>query len=208
MAKDEYGNDLSAVLVPVTGQIGYCRLKDFTLPDIAEVGKAEFKFAKGKMKPLGLLTDDGGPEWEEKQDGDPIQFWQDGYSLPTGKADVTCKITLAESNAESQEFIRGRAYDTNHHMLVNAGSFGEPFAFYTEEIAANGTIRRRLGERASVTEMKPVKSERGKVQGYEVTITLGAVNGGNFHEWLIPKEDQTGGGSTPVRTPGETSESH
>lgn len=194
MAADEMGNDVGAVFIPLTGHVGVAMITDPkkppALPDIEAVGKYDFKLGAEFTK-LGLLKKDGGPELAMEADGDPLEFWQDGYSIPTGLSKVTLKITLAQTDPTTQEFVRGAKYDQNHHMIVDAGGNTTPFYLYVEEIARNKMIRRRLCESAMVQGVAEAKSERGEIVGYEVTIKLnsgGRHAPGQFHEYLIPAD--------------------
>lgn len=183
---DAQGNNLKAVGVPVTGLAAFAPLE--TAVPTPEEGKNTQLKLNEAFKKLGLITEDGGFEYATETDGDPLVFYQDGYSIPTGVGKATCVLTLAQTDTLTQEFIRGRQFDEHGHMVVDAGGNASQFIFYTEEVFKNGVIRRRLCENASVLEAKETKSKRGEVTGYEVTVSLGVAAGhstGNFHEWLI-----------------------
>lgn len=196
MAADEAGNDVGSVFVPVTGFVGFAPAGT-KIPTRTQ-GKAAQPVLEAAFKKLGLLTDDGGPEWTEEADGDAIPFWQDGYQMPSGLAKVELKITLAQTDAVSQEFIRGVAYDSDKSLVVDASGNPKSYVIWVEEIAKNGTIRRRCCANARVTAIQSAKSKRGEVMGHEVTISLSRSPkehpDGQFIEWLLTAEDLTGAG--------------
>ncbi len=94
MAADAFGNDVAAVGLPVTGFFGFAPIST-TLPTPEEGGAADFALPVA-FKKAGLLTEDGGFEWTEESDGDPIAFWQEGYSIPSGLANVNLVAKLAQ----------------------------------------------------------------------------------------------------------------
>ncbi len=187
MAADEAGNTLEDVAIPVTGAIAYAP-KGTALPT-DETGAGTELTLDGSFIKLGLVTEDGGPEWTLEKDGDDIEFWQEGYKIPSGMSNVEVKFKLAQTDPTTQEFIRGKKYDAHKHMVVDGGGNPTPFAFWIEEVFKNGTIRRRACANAMIKEVAETKSERGNVMAYEVTVTLltdsKAHPAGQFHEWLI-----------------------
>lgn len=188
MAADDAGNDLESVGIPVTGFVAFAPYGT-ALPTATE-GKqtgSGYKWTGGKK--LGLLTEDGGPEWSFEADGDAQGFWQEGYEIPSGQASVTCKIKLAQTDPNVMEFIRGSSYDENSHMLVDGAGNSKRYAVLIEEVFKNGTIRRRAGGAVTISEVAEDKSERGSVLGYEVTLKFAtdkAHEGHHFAEWLLP----------------------
>lgn len=189
MTADSFGNDVTAVAVPVTGHIG-----------LADLGTAGPSPSEGASKTLtldpafkvpGLLSEDGGFEWTLEADGDPIQFWQEGYSLPTGLANVTLVVKLAQTDELVRSVIRGKVADENGYMTIDGGGTSKRFSVFTEEIFKNGSIRRRWAPNMNIQSVKEDKSERGKPIAYEVTLAAArAPETENNHlgEWLIPAD--------------------
>jgi hypothetical protein len=163
---DSFGNDIAAVFVPVTGAIGFAP-GSTALPSGEDLSAPDFTLPAA-FKKLGLLTEDGGPEWTLEKDGDPIEFFQEGYSIPSGLANALCVAKLAQTDANTQLVVFGETPDANNYIEIDAGGHSLEFAIYTEEISKNGDIRRRVGY-AGVDGAKEDKSERGSVKGYETT---------------------------------------
>lgn len=189
MAVDANGNDLAAVAVPVTGTIGYAVLGT-TIPTPVEGADPDFTLPIA-FKKLGLIKVDGGPQWAEATDGDPLEFWQAGYSIPTGLANVTIAVSLAQTDENTREFIRGKEADANGYMTIDGGGNAVQFVIFTEEIFKNGAIRRRVAPVANILSSTENQSTRGEVLGYDVVININnsdLVGGGHYGEWLIPAE--------------------
>ena len=100
MTADSAGNDVTAVAVPVTGNLGIAP-SGSTIPTPVEGGSPSFTLPLAFTK-AGLIKTDGGPQWAWAPDGDAIEFWQDGYEIPSGLADVTLTATFAQTD----DFIR------------------------------------------------------------------------------------------------------
>lgn len=187
MAHDEYGNNLGQVGVALTGRAAIAKMDaNITIPTPAEGAEPQLTLTGGWLA-LGLRTDDGAPEWTEEPDGDAIEFFEDGYRLPTGRANVECKMTLAQTSTLVGELRTGGTYDENGYLKADIGAGGvDRYYLFTEEIFANGMIRRRLAERVTATQVQTVKPERGSVAGHEVTFTAARFDGKHhYHEWLI-----------------------
>lgn len=194
MSADSYGNDISAVGVPVTGAIGVAP-EATTLPTPAAGGARDFALPAA-FKKLGLLTEDGGPEWTMEADGDPIKFWQDGYEIPSGLANCSVVVKLAQTDETVRSIIRGKTADANGYITIDAGGHSARYVLFTEEIFKNGVIRRRIAAVAFIKSVKEDKSERGTPIGYEVTFGISrSPLLGNEHigEWLVPTDAPTGG---------------
>lgn len=186
MTADSLGNDIGAVFVPVTGYLGYAPAGT-TLPTPAEGGAADFALPAA-FKKAGLLKEDGGFQWTTESDGDPITFYQEGYSIPSGLANCTLEATLVQTDDIVRKLVWGKTPDTNGFITIDAGGHSTEFVFFTEEIAKNGDIRRRIavGQVASVSEDQ---STRGEVYGYGVTLKMrrvAALNNEHLGEWIIP----------------------
>lgn len=187
MAADSFGNDVTAVGVPVTGHIGIA--PDGTAVPTPSAGASRALVLPVAYKLPGLLTTDGGFEWAMEADGDAIEFWQEGFSLPSGLAKVELKVKFAQTDDIVRAIIRGKSPDANGFMTIDGGGTSAKYVIFTEEIFKNGLIRRRVAENASVGTVKEDKSERGKVLGYEVTFKVDrstALENNHIGEWLIP----------------------
>jgi hypothetical protein len=188
MAADSFGNDIAAVGIPVTGFFGYA--PGGTVFPTPAAGGAEDFVLPAAFKKAGLLTEDGGFEWTLEPDGDPITFWQEGYSIPSGLANATLVAKLAQYDAIVRKLAYGKEADANGFITIDAGGHGLDFVIFSEEIFKNGVIRRRIAE-AGVTGAKVDKSERGSVNGTEVTLAAKrspALNNEHIGEWLILPE--------------------
>jgi hypothetical protein len=185
MAADAFGNDVTAVGIPVTGFLGFAPAAT-AFPTPAAGGAADFVLPAA-FKKAGLLTEDGGFEWTLEPDGDPIVFWQDGYSIPSGLANAELVAKLAQYDAIVRELSWGKTADANGYMTLDAGGHALEFVVFTEEIFKNGVIRRRIAE-VGVTSAKVDKSERGSVNGTELTFKAkrsALLNNEHIGEWLI-----------------------
>jgi len=185
MVADAFGNDITAVGIPVSGFLGYAP-GGTAFPTPAAGGASDFVLPAA-FKKAGLLTEDGGFEWTLEPDGDPIVFWQEGYSIPSGLANATLVAKLAQYDAIVRKLAYGKEADANGFITIDAGGHALEFVIFTEEIFKNGVIRRRIAE-ASVTGVKVDKSERGSVNGTEVTLAAkrsSSLSNEHIGEWLI-----------------------
>lgn len=184
---DAQGNDITAVAVPVTGFIGAAPYGT-TIPTPVE-GADVALVLDVAFKKVGLLKQDGGPQWAWDKTGEAIEFWQDGYSLPSGLSNVTLVVTAAQTDAWVREMISGATPDANGYITFDGGGHGTQYVVFTEEIFKNGTIRRRVAANAQVDTVVEDKSTRGEVLGYAITFKINrSAETGNAHfgEWLIP----------------------
>lgn len=177
-------NDVTKVGVPVTG---FAAVAPFgtTIPGPAEGGSTSFTLPTD-YQTLGLRTEDGAPEWTMEADGDPIVFFEDGYSIPSGLANVQVVMKLAQSDRIVREVTRGREYDANGYMTVDGGGTEKKYVLFTETIFKNGAIERRVAPNASIASVAEDKDERGSVRGTEVTFNISRseeINNDHFAEW-------------------------
>lgn len=212
MAADEQGNDVELVGVPVSGAIALAPAGTEG-PTKVEGADPDYQLPAA-FRRIGLVTQDGGPEFTEERDGDPIQFWQDGYSIPTGLANCTIAFTAAETNRLVQELHSGKAPDANGYVEINAGGHAGRYVLYMEEIFRNGMIRRRIAYTVTVESFQQVKSERGTVMGYTITLRIGvSAKLGNNHygQWVLNPDDKPGPAadsfSAPASLPADDSSS-
>lgn len=185
MAADSAGNDLGAVAIPLTGHVGIAPANT-TTPSSAEGAAASLVIAG--LRKLGLLTTDGGPDWTTEPSGDPIEFWQDGYVLDSGLATCELAIVLAQTDPLSRELMSGQVPDANGMIDVDASGNSTVYGLFVEEVFKNGKIRRRWCPNAKVKTVKVAKSERGTVNGLEVTFTVNrsaTIGNRHFREWML-----------------------
>lgn len=183
---DSAGNDILAVAVPVTGFIGIAPFG--TVIPTPAAGAEEGLTLAAAFKKLGLLKNDGGPQWAWEQSGDAIEFWQDGYSLPSGLANVTLSVTAAQTDAWVRELISGATPDENGYINFDGGGHATQYVVFTEEIFKNGAIRRRVAANVQVQSVVEDRSTRGEVLGYAITFKVNrSPETGNAHfgEWVL-----------------------
>lgn len=188
MTADSSGNDILAVGVPVTGFIGIAPFGT-TIPTPSG-GAAESLVLDPAFKKLGLLKTDGGPQFAYAADGEPIEFFQDGYSLPTGLANVTLAVSIAEAlNTNVRELIAGATVDSNGYLEYDGGGHATKYVVFTEEIFKNGAIRRRVCPNVQVQGVTEDQSTRGSINGQQLTFEIlrsDEVGGKHFGEWVLP----------------------
>lgn len=190
MAADEQGNDIGAVGVPVTGSIGLAPYG--TAIPSKEEGAADTLVLAPAFKKLGLLKEDGGPQFAWAADGDPVTFWQEGYSIPSGLANVTLTLTAAEAlGALLRQIISGMVPDGNGYVEVDGGGVATRWVAFSEEIFANGAIRRRVAPHITLQSSTEDQSTRGEVMGNQLVFDIHrhqAVGNKHFGEWVLPPE--------------------
>lgn len=189
MVADAQGNDIGAVGVPITGNIGVAPVLEANIIS-PESGAAVALVLPPAFRKLGLMKEDGGFDLTTEADGDAIVFYQDGYSIPSGLANATVDVVLAQTDDVVREVTRGKVADANGYITVDAGGHATRYLLYTEEIFRNGVIIRRLGV-AVVAAVKEDQSTRGEVRGHAVTFKYERspfFNMEHFGEWLVRPE--------------------
>lgn len=187
MSADDRGNDLGAVGIPIDGSLGFAP-GGTALPTSEEGSFRAFKLAAAFRK-AGLFTEDGGFEWNLEADGDPIKFFQQGYTIPSGLANAELTVKLAQYDPVTQLISWGKVPDENGYITIDAGGHALSFVIFTEEIFKNGTIRRRVAE-ATVKSAKVDKAENGSVNGTEVVFSakrMPELDNEHLGEWLLPR---------------------
>jgi len=186
MAADAQGNDVGAVGVPITGAAGVAPVDEANVIEPAAGAIPEIVLPAAYRK-LGLFKDDGGFNLTTEKSGDAIEFYQDGYSLPSGLANATVELGLAQTDNLVREVTRGRVADANGYIAVDAGGHATRYLLYTEEVFRNGFIVRRLGV-VSVDSVQEDQSTRGEVRGTNVTFKYERspyFEMCHFGEWLV-----------------------
>ena len=187
MAADAFGNDIAAVAVPVGGFIGLAPFGTVIPTPVS--GAEETLTLDAAFKKLGLLKDDGGPQFAWEADGDAITFWQDGYSIPSGLANVTLALTAAQTDENIRKIISGKTPDVNKYITFDGGGHLTQYVIFTEEIFKSGAIRRRVAPNVVVQSVEEDQSTRGEVLGYNITFKIqrhASVGNNHFGEWLLP----------------------
>lgn len=190
MAADDAGNDIEAVGVPIGGFLAFAP-EGTPVPTPEQGADPDLELDEAFRK-IGLIKQDGGFEWTEEPDGDPIEFWQEGYSIPSGLANVTLAFTAAEQSAITRELRTGKTPDANGYVTVDGGGNAKGYVFFSEEIFRNGAIRRRAAH-GRVQTAKLQKSERGVVQGVEFTNEIrrhADFAQEHYGEWVINPSDE------------------
>ena len=187
MAADTAGNDIGLVGIPVTGFLAWAPIST-VIPTSIAGAELDLTLDPAFTK-VGLLKQDGGFDWTGEANGDAIEFWQEGYSVPTGLANVSLAATLAEHSAKNQELLYGEAPDANGSSDVEEASNDVPVVLFSHEVFKSGWIRRRAMPNVGIQTVKLDKSERGAVQGLATTFKVNrsaAIGNKHYRQWIIP----------------------
>ncbi|QJU52930.1 hypothetical protein SCB71_06305 [Herbiconiux sp. KACC 21604] len=191
MVADVKGNDIGAVGVPVDGNIGFAPYGTPLLTP--QQGASRSLTLSPAFVKIGLIKDDGGPQFSWEADGDPIEFWQEGYSIPSGLANVGLSITAAQALSDHvRRIISGVTPDQYGYLEHDGGGHDLRWVVFTEEIFKNGAIRRRQAPSVSLASAAEDQSTRGEVMGNALSFTIArhpAVGNKHFGEWVIPALD-------------------
>ncbi|WP_315502920.1 Ig-like domain-containing protein [Actinomyces radicidentis] len=160
---DDY--DLNAVGIPLTGLAAYAPVLEANVVPDADLGSPTIALPSG-YRQLGLYKDDGGPQ-DDRDDDDPLEFFQDGYKLP-GNSTVTVQIGLAEDNLNVNALIDGKEPDENGVVYVDASLPAATFLLFVATRFKNGMELRRNGV-ARIQAIEVDQEERGSVRGKSVT---------------------------------------
>lgn len=183
---DPAGNDITKVLIPLGGALGFAPA--LTVVPTPSAGAATGFVLPAAFKKAGLLKVDGGPQLAWAASGDPIEFWQDGYTIPGGLADVTFAATLAQTDPFARELVYGKTPDVNGFLTVDGGGHNIQKVLFTEEIFKNNIIRRRVADRVTLKSVAEDKNTRGEVLGYACVWKIDrspTFNNDHFGEWVI-----------------------
>lgn len=186
MAADAAGNDVGAVGIPISGNIGVAPVASLNVIAPAEGAEPTLVLPVAYRK-LGLIKTDGGFNWTTEADGDAIEFFQEGYSIPSGIANATCQVGLAQTDPVVREVTWGKVPDENGYITIDAGGHSTRYLVFTEEIFKNGWIERRLGV-ASVSAAAVDQSTRGEVRGTNLTFKFDRsayFENNHFGQWLV-----------------------
>lgn len=196
MAADSAGNDLSAVKVPTTGFAAIGAIGGALMEQTA-LEAANLSLPTG-YEYLGLFTQDGGPT-EEVEAGDQIEFFQQGYSLPSGADEITETLVLAEDNAAVRRLVYGSAGTGNTHIKTGAVPTGS-FPYLRVTRYKNGTELRRNGM-VHITAIEPEQETRGEVRSVSITFAFEWQDGigteGGWYQDAIITRTAGKSGTTP-----------
>lgn len=171
MAADTQGNDLDAVLVPVTGRICVVPYSEENAITSEMIGKDVDEpqlpeaYSNGC---IGLVTADGAPQ-DSSETGDATEFWQQGYQI-NGEASITTAFTAAEDNDVTRRFVSGADPDENGVTGIDTLTPDGKWMAYYEEAYKNGGVYRRAGV-ITLTGNEPGQATRGSVKGRALTVT-------------------------------------
>jgi hypothetical protein len=189
MAADSQGNDLDAVGVPITGLAATAPVLEANVIEKADLGASPLVLPVA-FKRLGLYKQDGGPA-PARETGDAIEFFQIGYKK-AGDGTRSVVIGLAEQNPAVLALTEGAVPDANGVIEVSSSLPDNQFILLSVVKYRGGLEKRQLGV-ASITSVEPDQSERGSVEGVNVTFTWqehDLFNGAPFWQWgpAVPGE--------------------
>lgn len=167
MTADSQGNDLDAVGVPVTGLAAYAPLLPANVIAKEDLGASPLELPPA-FKRVGLYKSDGGPA-PARETGDKIEFFQVGYSK-AGDGTRSLVIGLAEQNPHVLTLTEGVEPDENGVIEVSSSLPDNQFILLNIVRYRGGLEKRQLGV-ASITAVEYDQSERGSVEGTNVTFT-------------------------------------
>lgn len=187
MAADAAGNDIGLIGIPVTGFLAWAPIGT-AIPEKVAGASLSLTLDPAFTK-VGLLKQDGGFDWTGEASGEAIEFWQDGYSVPTGLANVSIAATLAEHSAKNQELLYGEVPDVNGAADIEEASNGNRVVLFSHEVFKSGWIRRRAMPNVGIQSVKLDKSERGSVQGLATVFKVdrsSVIANRHYRQWIIP----------------------
>lgn len=191
MTADAAGNDILAVGVAVTGTIAFAPAGT-TIPTPEQGADPDLELDPAFI-PIGLLKTDGGVQFAWAPDGEPLEFWQDSYQIPSGLSTTTIAMTAAEAlNDQVRSIIAGVTPDEFGYLEIDGGGHAEKYVVFTEEIFANGAIRRRVAPLVGVNSTTEDRNTRGEVVGTAFVFGVSRsplVGNKHFGEWVLPAED-------------------
>lgn len=182
MTADASGNDLDSVGVPITGLAAFAPAVEGNVIAKTGLGASPLTLPEG-YKRLGLYKTDGGPASSREAD-EAIEFFQKGYLL-AGDGTRTVVIGLAEQNVTVMGLIEGAEPDANGVIEVSSSLPDNRFILLVVTKYRNGKEKRQEGV-AAITAVEPDQSERGSVEGTNVTFTWqedALFNDAPFWQW-------------------------
>lgn len=188
MAADSAGNDILNVGVPITGKIAIAP-EGTTMPTDEDFISPSWVLPVA-FTPIGLVKESGGPQLAWAADGEPIEFWQDEYTIPSGAAVVTLTVTAAEVLGNIvRGLVAGAAPNVDGITYVDGGGHALRYVVYIEEIFKNGAIRRRLSVNAGLQSVTEDQSARADVLGQQLVFDFrrhADTDDKHFQEVVLP----------------------
>lgn len=169
MAADTNGNDITQVVVPVTG-FAAINFSATSVPTISSGNALPTGYTY-----LGLFTEDGGPG-EEIEAGDEILFYQQGYSLQGGTQSISKTWTFAEMNDNVLKLM-GYSGTIGTSAFRSApmyqGTVGLIWAETSRDYSnPDQTNTSTYAALAQVTDVSVSQSTRGEVDSVEITFKM------------------------------------
>lgn len=130
MAADANGFDLSKVLIPSSSRTLFAPISTTALTK-ANIISPSFVPGSG-WRQLQLSPTDGGPEFTNEDDGDAIEFFQEGYSIPSGNSVTQFNITVTGEDELLRELRDGSKADAQGFEVVEGGSSAAQWRFFTK----------------------------------------------------------------------------
>lgn len=187
MSADGEGNDIGLIGIPVTGFLAWAPIGT-AIPTSVLGADLDLTLDPAFTK-VGLIKQDGGFDWTGEASGEALELWQEGYSVPSGLANVSIAATLAEHSAKNQELLYGVAPDVNGSADIEEASNGTRVVLFSHEVFKSGWIRRRAMPNVGVQTVKLDKSERGAIQGQAATFKVdrsSVISMKHYRQWIIP----------------------
>lgn len=160
MARDNQGNDLSAVETPVTGFAAWN-------PDATSVPTLDdltYGSLPDGYRYFGLFTEDGGYT-EEAEEGDEIKFFQQGYTLKGGDDSISGSLTLAESTEDTRLLL---GFTTGSEGIRESTAYAGQFGLILATRMKSGKVMLR-GGLATIGSANASQETRGEMTTYEVS---------------------------------------
>lgn len=164
--KDAQGNDLGSVSVPIGGILAFAPYAAANVIPDEDLGKTPLELPE-PYDFLGLVKADGAPQ-HQRESGDAIEFWQDGYSMP-GDGSRSVQANLAENTPAVLKLTEGREPNSDGIIYVDSSLPEARFLLFLAEQFKNGSQDRYNGV-AQVTSIEVDQDTRGEVRGRSVTM--------------------------------------
>ncbi|WRS30602.1 hypothetical protein U6G28_02630 [Actinomycetaceae bacterium MB13-C1-2] len=182
MSRDEAGNDLGSVPVPIGGLLAFAPYAAANVIADADLGGSTVELSEA-YKLAGLIKQDGAPQ-HARESGDALEFWQAGYIMP-GDGTRTVQANLAENTEAVLELVEGKEPDSNGVIYVDSSLPAARLLLFLATKYKNGTEDRYNGV-AQITAIEVDRDTRGEVRGRSVTFTWQEdplFNGAPFKMW-------------------------
>lgn len=166
ITSDSQGNNLDRTGVPIGGKIAFAPYDAANVIADEDLGKNPLVLPTG-YQVLGLVKSDGAPQKSIDTD-DPMEFWQDGYSIPGGGT-RSIQVNLAENNQAVMQLTEGKKPDANGIIYVDSGLPANRIILLAITKFRNGD-EERLNGVAQVASVEMDQDTRGELRGKSVTL--------------------------------------